>query len=113
MFNLDYFTHSFEQKKMSELFCWQGLNYISSLHLLDNEESNFGYLSLEACNNEQKNGRKKDYIVVGIDYMIRSAKLSTWVHIEAYFAQRKTKKKDMINNTKKTHSSNYSKKKDT
>jgi hypothetical protein len=30
---------------------------------------------------------------VGIDYMIRSAKLSTWVHIEAHFAQRKTKKK--------------------
>jgi hypothetical protein len=45
--------------------------------LLDNEESNFGYLSLEACNNEPKNGRKKNYIVVGIDYMIRNAKLST------------------------------------
>ncbi len=80
---------------MSELFCWQGLNYISSLHLLDNEESNFGYLSLEACNNEPKNGRKKNYIVVGIDYMIRNAKLSTWVHIEAYFAQRKTKENNM------------------
>jgi predicted adenine nucleotide alpha hydrolase (AANH) superfamily ATPase len=81
---------------MFELFCWQGLNYILSLHFLDNEESNFGYLSLETCNNEQKNGRKKDYIVVGIDYMIRSANLSTWVHIEAYFAQRKTKENNMI-----------------
>ncbi len=63
--------------------------------MLDNEESNFGCLSLEACNNEQKNGRKKDYIVVGIDYMIRSAKLSTRIHIEAYIAQKKTKENNM------------------